>query len=211
MSLFGFQHKNEHLQQYRDIEELMFLNTQRYSENDFITIDTSTIDILGFTGDIENMSFIIESMERVVKGSSVDDTRCNFVSCKGQMFLKKKMFQHFVIVSDPPRVREYLIHSNRIIRASFSLKYSCSPDEQYTMKELSEQNYRKTTRSFEERDDLIDLMETVYSYIKRTNEDSSIACIYCYISNEIREDFKRLEDQLRLLNSAFDSLTHVYK
>ena len=211
MSLFGFQHKNEHLQHYCDIEELLFLNIQRYDENDFIPIDTCMIEMLGFTGDIENMLFIIESMERVVKGSSTSDTCCNFVVFKDQMFLKKKIFQHFVIISDPPKVRDYLIHSNRIIRGSFSLKYSSSPDEEYTIKELSEQNYRKLMKSFEERDDLIDLMETVYSYIKRNNKDTPIECIYCYISNEIRRDFKRLEDQLCILNSAFDSLTSVYK
>ena len=134
MSLFGFQNKNEHLKQYCDIEGLLFLNIQRYSENDFIPIDTCMVDLLGFTDNVENMSFIIENMERVVKGMSVDNTKCNFVLHEGQMFLKKKTFQHFVIVSDPPKVREYLIHFNRIIRGSFSLKYSSSADQEYTIK-----------------------------------------------------------------------------
>ena len=74
------------------------------------------------TGDEENMLFVIENMEHVVKGASHSDENCNFTFTDGMIFLKKSMFQHFVILSDAPNVMGFLIDANSVIRASFSLR-----------------------------------------------------------------------------------------
>lgn len=207
MSLFNFQnkYKYQHLvKKYCDIEKLLFLNS--HDENDFVLLDPTIVESLGFTGEEENMLFIIESMERVVKGASIRDENCNFIVTDGKIFLKKPMFQHFVIISDAPKVKEYLIDANSVIRASFSLRSSTSTDKEYSIKELTEQNYKKVLKSYNGRDDLIDLMESVYSYVRCNNGNSPKECIYCFIEHEIQKDLKKLEEQILALNEAFDLL-----
>ena len=135
MSLFDFQnkYKYQHLvRKYHDIEKLLFLNSHK--ENDFILLDPTIVELLGFTGDEENMLFIIENMEHVVKGALCSDENCNFTFTDGKIFLKKLMFQHFVILSDAPNVKEYLIDANSVIRASFSLRSSTCSDKNTVLK-----------------------------------------------------------------------------
>ena len=210
MSLFEFQNKNKnqhYSKKHNVIEKLMFLNS--YDNGDFILLDSTIIDLLGFSGDEENMLFIIENMEGISRGTSIHDKNCNFTVTDEKIFLKKRTFQHFMIISDAINVKDYFIDANRVMRESFCIKTSMSSDTQYNIKELTEQNYKKFMKSYNERDNLIDLMESAYSYLRCNNENSHTECIYCYIENEIRKDFSTLEHYIVSLNDAFEDLKYL--
>ena len=64
----------------------------------------------------------------------------------------------------------------------------------------------KSMKSYDGREYLIDLMESVYSYVRCNNGNSAKECIFCFIEHELRKDLKKLEEQIMLLNEAFDSL-----
>ena len=186
-----------------DVENIMYKHINHLDSTSFLLLEPSVIDFLGFKDDEENMLFIIENMQGIVKGNELEDSSCNFVLKNGNIYIHKKYFQHFVIISDTPRIRQYLINFNRLVRKYNALKNTTNP---LVIKELTETNYTKCMKCFVMRDDLISFIHDIYAYMDYQKQYRKRAmCKYCALIEELNEDISTFETQRRILTVDFNS------
>lgn len=186
-----------------DVENIMYKHINHLNSTSFLSLEPHVIDFLGFKDDEENMLFIIENMQGIVKGNELEDSSCNFVLKNGNIYIHKKYFQHFVIISDTPRIRQYLINFNRLVRKYNALKSTTNP---LAIKELTETNYTKCMKCFMMRDDLISFIHDIYAYMDYQKQYRKRAmCEYCALIEELNEDISTFETQRRILTMDFNS------
>ena len=181
-----------------DVENIMYKYIRDLDSTEFVLLSPFVVEFLNFKDDEENMIFIIENMEGIVRGNDLKDSGCNLVLKDGNIYIHKKFFQHFIIISDTPRIRRYLINFNRIIRTYNDLKSTKNP---FVIKELTDQNYKKYMKCFVMRDDLISLIHGMYVLMDRQNKRKM--CEYCALIEEIHEDIHSFEEQSRTLTEDF--------
>ena len=186
-----------------DVENIMYKHIDHVDSTDFLLLEPHVIDFLGFKDDKENMVFIIENMEGIKKGNNLENSSCNFVLKDGNIYIHKKYFQHFVIISDTSRIRQYLINFNRLVRKYNALNSTSNP---LVIKELTETNYKKCMKCFEIRDDLISFIRDIYAYMDYQKQyRKKKMCEYCALIEELNEDINTFETQWKVLTVDFNS------
>ena len=192
-----------------DVENIMFKHIHHLDSTDFLLLEQHVIDFLGFKDDKENMLFIIENMQGIIKGNDLQDSNCNFVLKDGNIYIHKKYFQHFVIISDTPRIRQYLINFNKLVRKYNALERSTNP---LVIKELTETNYKKCMKCFVIRDDLISFIHDIYAYMDYQKQyRTRKMCEYCALIEELNEDINTFDTQWKVLTVDFNSTYHSLK
>ena len=174
----------------RQINDLFYTGLQHLDDTDYIELNDSIIDTLGFTDDLQNMLFIIE--QKIGKNCVIIDNNNRRIT------MTKRHFQHLVIVADTPRIHKYFFDTNRFIRVlcDYSNKYDAC-DDYFMVKEMDETTYKTILKCFDKRDQMIEVIKTMFEhshYIIECKEKNATI-------NELRNDMDIYERQLNFLRT----------
>ena len=174
----------------RQINDLFYTGLQHLDDTDYIELNDSIIDTLGFTDDLQNMLFIIE--QKIGKNCVVTNGR--------RITMTKRHFQHLVIVADTPRIHKYFFDTNRFIRVlcDYSNKYDAC-DDYFMVKEMDETTYKTILKCFDKRDQMIEVIKTMFEHSHYIIECKEKNSTIDDIVRELRNDMDIYERQLNFL------------
>ena len=178
----------------RQINDLFYTGLQHLDDTDYIELNDSIIDTLGFTDDLQNMLFIIE--QKIGKNCVIIDNNNRRIT------MTKRHFQHLVIVADTPRIHKYFFDTNRFIRVlcDYSNKYDAC-DDYFMVKEMDETTYKTILKCFDKRDQMIEVIKTMFEHSHYIIECKEKNATINDLVRELRNDMDIYERQLNFLRT----------